>query len=206
MAALEPVRAQLQADRAAAHDELAVALRSEPVTDLLERWSRWLSEPGGDPAAGGPDAEQPILDVVRRRIGKAQDRLVGRGRKITPATPADDVHELRKDAKKLRYLLECFGGLLPADAAQGVRQAAQGAAGQPRPRTRTPRCTSPSCARRSPSCRRRPRAETFVAIGQLIEQLEQIRQDARDEFAERFADYDAKATRQALRAVLDGAG
>ena len=45
-----------------------------------------------------------------------------------------------------------------------------------------------------------------MAIGQLIEQLEQIRQDARDEFAERFADYDAKATRQALRAVLDGAG
>ena len=30
-----------------------------------------------------------------------------------PDTPAEQVHDLRKDAKKLRYLLECFGSLLP---------------------------------------------------------------------------------------------
>ena len=51
---------------------------------------------------------------MRRRIDKAQDRLLAQGRAITPDTPAEEVHELRKDAKKLRYLLECFGGLLPA--------------------------------------------------------------------------------------------
>ncbi len=48
-----------------------------------------------------------------RRIEKAEQRLIDHGRAITPDTPAEDVHEVRKDAKRLRYLLECFGSLLP---------------------------------------------------------------------------------------------
>jgi len=203
VAALEPVRAQLHVDRAAAHDELAVALRAEPVTDLLARWSRWLSDPR-HPAAAGPDAERPILDLVRRRIEKAQDRLVGHGRKITPATPAEDVHELRKDAKKLRYLLECFGGLLPTKPRKAFvkrLKALQDNLGRHQDaevHVAQLRQTVTELPEETPN-------QTFVAIGQLIEQLEQIRQDARDEFAERFADYDAEATHRALRALLDGA-
>jgi CHAD domain-containing protein len=202
VAALQPVRAQLDADRAAAHEELATALRSERVVALLRRWSDWL-DTRHDPADGGPHADRPVSDVVRRRIEKAQTRLIEHGRAITPATPAEDVHELRKDAKKLRYLLECFGDLLPATPRKafvkrlkalqdnlGRHQDAEVHVAQLRQAvSELPEGTAP---------------ETYVAIGQLIEQLDEIRQGARDEFAERFADYDAKATRRALRAVLDG--
>jgi CHAD domain-containing protein len=204
VAALQPVREQLDADRAAAHRELATALRSDRVTALLQRWSAWLGTQH-DPATGGPHADHPVAQVVRRRIEKAQSRLIEHGRAITPATPAEDVHELRKDAKKLRYLLECFGGLLPTKSRKafvkrlkalqdnlGSHQDAEVHVAQLRQAvTELPAGTAP---------------ETYVAIGQLIEQLEGIRQAARDEFAERFADYDAKATRWALRAVLDGSG
>ena len=48
-----------------------------------------------------------------KRIARAQANLVDHGRLIGPDTPAEQVHDLRKDAKKLRYLLECFGSLLP---------------------------------------------------------------------------------------------
>ena len=71
-----------------------------------------------DPHGGGPHAGDPIGDVVADRIRKAQRRLLDHGRAITPATPAEHVHDLRKDAKKLRYLLECFGGLLPPTIAR----------------------------------------------------------------------------------------
>ncbi len=47
-------------------------------------------------------------------------------------------------------------------------------------------------------------AETMLAIGQLIERLDQQRHAARVEFAERFADYDTLATQRALDALLDG--
>ena len=204
VAALQPVRDQLEADRAAAHQELATALGSDRVTALRERWSAWLGTQH-DPATGGPHADHPVARVVRRRIEKAQSRLIEHGRAITPATPAEDVHELRKDAKKLRYLLECFGGLLPTKERKafvkrlkalqdnlGRHQDAEVHIAQLRQAvTELPATTAP---------------ETYVAIGQLIEQLDAIRQGARDEFAERFAEYDAKATRRALRAVLDGSG
>src|SRR5262249_9687921 len=36
------------------------------------------------------------------------------GRAIAASSPADDLHLLRKEAKRLRYVLECFGSLFPA--------------------------------------------------------------------------------------------
>ena len=44
--------------------------------------------------------------------------------------------------------------------------------------------------------------DSFLAAGQLVEQLEQRRAATRAEFAARFADYDSKATRRALRELL----
>jgi CHAD domain-containing protein len=200
--ALQPVRRQLEVDRAAAHRDLATVLGSTATSELLERWRVWLGDPV-DPATGGARAERPIGAVVRRRIEKAQEHLLEQGRAITPSTPAEDVHELRKDAKKLRYLLECFGGLLPSterkafvkrlkelqdnlgehqDAAVHVAQLHQAVDELP--------ADVP--------------AATFVAIGQLIEQLDGRRQRARDEFAERFARYDSTATHEAFADVVAG--
>ena len=130
-AALEPLRRQLVRDREAAHDELAAHLRAGDVTNLLRRWHDAVHTPM-DPDGAGVVGADPLGDVVVARIRKAQRRLLEHGRAITPDTPAEDVHDVRKDAKKLRYLLECFADLLPADGSQGVRQAAQEAAGPAR--------------------------------------------------------------------------
>ena len=48
--------------------------------------------------------------------------------------------------------------------------------------------------------------DTLLAMGQLMERLEQIRQSTRTEFAERFADYDRKQTRRALDEALGELG
>ncbi len=200
--ALRPVRDQLEADREAAYAELADALRSSAVTTFLGRWQEALGTPI-DPSLGGAHAGHPLVHVVRRRIEKAQSLLLEHGRAITPATPADDVHELRKDAKKLRYLLECFGGLLGDEprtrfvkrlkALQdnlGEHQDAEVHVAELRQAVHElPATTAPS---------------TYVAVGQLIEQLERRRQAARDEFAERFEGYDSAKTHEAFDHLLDG--
>jgi CHAD domain-containing protein len=46
-------------------------------------------------------------------------RVLQEGGAITPASPAADLHELRKSCKKLRYLMEFFQSLFPA---QKIRQ------------------------------------------------------------------------------------
>ena len=146
-------------------------------------------------------AAAPMRDVVEDRIIAAQRQLLSAGRAITASTPAPLVHELRKDAKRLRYLLECFGGLYAPAARKafvsrlkalqdnlGMHQDADvhvthlrrivGRAGRGLP------------------------VDSFLAAGQLVEQLEQRRAATRAEFAARFSDYDSKATRRALRELL----
>jgi CHAD domain-containing protein len=199
---LEPLRRQVVADRTAAQSELARRLGGGDVRQLLDRWTAMLARPM-DPHAGGSRAGDPIGAVTRDRIRRAQRRLIDHGRAITPETPAEQVHDVRKDAKKLRYLLECFAGLLPGDDRKpfvkrlkrlqdllGAHQDAEVQAANLRMAAdELPATTTPA---------------TYLAVGRLVEQLETARQTARDGFADRFAEYDSAPTRAALREMLAG--
>jgi CHAD domain-containing protein len=199
---LEPLHRQVVADRTAAHDELARRLGGGDVRQLLDRWTAMLATPM-DPDAGGPRAGDPIGTVTRDRIRKAQRRLLDHGRAITPETPAEQVHDVRKDAKKLRYLLECFAGVLPSEGRKpfvkrlkrlqdllGEHQDAEVQAANLRiAADELPPTTAPA---------------TYLAVGRLVEQLETARHTARDGFADRFAEYDSAPTRAALREMLAG--
>jgi CHAD domain-containing protein len=200
---LEPLRRQIVADRSTAHDELTRGLGGGDVRQLLDQWTAMLSHPI-DPQTGGPHAGDPLGDVVADRIDKAQRTLLDHGRAITPSTPAEHVHDVRKDAKKLRYLLECFAGVLPSDDRKafvkrlkrlqdllGAHQDAEVQADSLRTAAdELPPTTTPA---------------TYLAVGRLIEQLETARQRAREGFADRFAEYDSKPTRAMLREMLAGA-
>jgi CHAD domain-containing protein len=202
--ALEPLHRQLLRDRAAAHAELAAHLGAGDVSDLLRRWHDTVHAPM-DVAHAGPKGGDPLLKVVRTRVKRAQSRVLEQGRAITPETPADAVHEVRKDAKKLRYLLECFADLFPDSGRKafvkrlknlqdllGEHQDAEVQAAELR-----------HAAERLPAA---TDTATYVAVGRLVEHLERTRQAARDGFADRFAEYDSAATRQVLDDMLDGAG
>ncbi len=198
--ALEPVRAHLGQLRQDAHERLATVLRSEQTTELLAWWSGWLSaEANGDEPP--KLATAPMRDVVEDRIIAAQRQLLSAGRAIDATTPAPLVHELRKDAKRLRYLLECFGGLYAPAARKAFvsrLKALQDNLGMHQDAdvhvTHLRRIVA-ELADGLP-------VDSFLAAGQLVEQLEQRRAATRAEFAARFSDYDSKATRRALRELL----
>jgi CHAD domain-containing protein len=131
--------------------------------------------------------------------------MVDRGRSITPATPAETVHELRKDAKKLRYLIECFGGLFekgPRAAFVGRLKSLQDTLGE----HQDAEVHAHALRTIADDPRLRWSADTLLAIGQLIERLEQRRTASRGELAERFAEFDRKQTRAALKELLASAG
>jgi CHAD domain-containing protein len=60
----------------------------------------------------------PIVLLVRLRAHEAWRELVGDGRAITDASPAEALHDLRKVGKRLRYLVELTGGVLPEKPAR----------------------------------------------------------------------------------------
>ncbi|MEA3639429.1 MAG: CHAD domain-containing protein [Lamprobacter sp.] len=58
-------------------------------------------------------AAAPIKQVADQRIRKMLKRVRAEGNAITEQSPPEDLHELRKSCKKLRYLMEFFQGLYP---------------------------------------------------------------------------------------------
>ena len=108
--ALEPVLAHLAGQQAVAQAEVALALRSRTARQLRADWRAWLDLPDGE-VAGGKDAVRPLGRVIGARIMAAQQQLLTHGRTIDDDSPAGQLHELRKDGKRLRYLLEGFGHL-----------------------------------------------------------------------------------------------
>jgi len=114
--ALAPVVALILTRRADARDQLLDALASEPYADFHARVKR-ICEPA--PEAPAPiECGPPVVELASARSWQAWRRLVRAGRAIRKDTPAQALHEVRLDAKRLRYLLDCFHRVFPAEDVQ----------------------------------------------------------------------------------------
>jgi len=192
---LAPVRAALEHRRAEARAVLTVALTGPRFAGGLGSWRATLAG-----AAPGPGTE--LGPWVAGRVDAAQRNVARRGRRIDVTSPAEDLHALRKDAKKLRYLLECFGGALDSGGrAKFVRRLAalQDVLGSHQDAT-VHAATIRGIAGElgdaaSPA--------VLVAAGQLVEILEQRSRHARQAFDTAFADYDRPKVRRRLRRLID---
>ena len=200
-AALAPVRDVLARRCAEAHVELErpsirASSRADGRVAALAR--RAVARRQSLPRRSGSTARQNGRQANR----SAHEALIDGGRLIGPDTPAEDVHSLRKDAKKLRYLIECFGSLLPdKPRRQYVKRlkALQENLGEHQDaevHMMLLRSLAPDLHATGAD------VGTMVAIGQLTERLDQTRGAARAEFAGRFADYDSSATERSLDALL----
>jgi CHAD domain-containing protein len=121
-----PLRRLLEDHLVVERRTMARTLRSDRTRGLLDNWSQFLerleaSSAAASPeaaaqadVAAGPDAGRPVGDIAGRRIAKVYRRMVKMGAAIDDDTPAEALHELRKQGKELRYLLEFFSSLYPA--------------------------------------------------------------------------------------------
>jgi CHAD domain-containing protein len=189
---------ELEARRAAAHGELSRLLASDEVRGELDRWRRWLVDPHVE-----VDAGTRLGPVAAQRIERAQDRLLRDGRAVTAASPANRLHDLRKDAKRLRYLIEAFGSLLDRDGRKafvgqlqelqdnlGAHQDADVQLGLLR------------LLARDLDAAGQVDTDTVLAVGRVSDRM--VRRQARERraFEARFRGYDTKRNRRALAALL----
>lgn len=203
-AALQPLRRHLGDLRADAHAELARQLTSPRARVDLDVWEQWLDRPV-DASLQGDRHDDALATTIARRVRSSHRRMIERGRAITPATPAETVHELRKDGKKLRYLIECFGGLYekaPRAAFVSRLKALQDVLGS----HQDAEVHADALRQLAGEPEREWSVDTLVAIGQLVGRLEQVRVSSRRQLAERFADFDRSKTNDALDALLESAG
>jgi CHAD domain-containing protein len=188
LAVLRPLVDLVAADQQQAHAELTKALLSQDYADLVSDWGETLDTLATDEET--TEAKDPIAEVARRRIWKAYRVVRQGGRAIDEDSPPEMLHQLRKDAKKLRYLLEAFGALFEADRTPvAVRELKRlqdnlGSFQDTEVQSQNLREFAMRIARRPTD------ADTVMTLGVLSNHLEQLQHDARTQFAKRFARFD----------------
>ncbi len=197
-AELKPFLDFLGVRRQLAQRALVRGLRSPRWARALQRWRALATdEPevtkDGAAAAGG----RPIGEVAPPRIARTYRRARRLGEAITEASPATDLHALRKRCKELRYLLEFFASLLnqrPYRTVLGQLKELQDCLGEFQDaqvqRAAVSAFADEMLAAGGTS------AATFMAMGRAADAVESRQGQARAQFAERFERFANKRTRR----------
>src|SRR5262245_26346858 len=198
---LAPFHDYLAPRRAAEQARLPRALRSARFTELTTAWRGALE--GRTAPRHGPDAAQAAAKI----IGRAHRRVLGRGSAITAKSPPEDLHDLRKRCKELRYALEFFASLYdPPTHRRAVRElkGLQDCLG-----------TYQDCQVQQEEIRVIAAemlasgdvpATALLAMGDLASHVGQRERQARGEFASRFAAFASEPAQARFRALVAGAG
>ena len=197
---LRPFHDYLRLQRASAHRQLARGLRSARYSGLAARWPHDLDE-----VAGSPGRHPATGKLAAGRIRRAHERVLRLGSAIGPASPATDLHELRKRGKELRYLLEVFASLYdPAQHWRAVNElkALQDCLGEFQD-TEVQQQELRAFAARMVADRAAP-AQALLAMGEIAASLAIRQRSARAEFAGRFDGFSSPRGRARI-AALTGA-
>jgi CHAD domain-containing protein len=109
--------AGLVVQRQVEHKKMVRALRSKKSRAILNTWKRYFaSNNRGTGSADGMAAGELAGQIILRRF----KRVMRDGKALDAATPDPEIHRLRIQCKKLRYAIEFFGSLYPAEKIQQV--------------------------------------------------------------------------------------
>ncbi|MGB2691718.1 MAG: CHAD domain-containing protein, partial [Thermodesulfobacteriota bacterium] len=111
---LDPLFDSLSEQREKAKKECSDYLRSDSYKNSIRTWEEFLDSCESDPEIA-PNSERPVIDLAKENIWKKYSRVTKLGKKIPTNTPDPEVHNLRIECKKLRYLLEFFTSLFPEE-------------------------------------------------------------------------------------------
>lgn len=201
---LSPFYDFLLAHHKQAQTELVSKLNSPHFRKLLKEWRQWLEMPVSN-VSSQPNAVRPIAKLADQRIYKIYKRVRKDGLAIEQDSPPEMLHELRKDCKKLRYLMEFFQSLYPKPEIRRlvkllkilldnlgdfqdlqVQAEALESFGEQMQKEGAP-------------------ASAMMAMGVLVGNLLSRQEQAREEFAQLILDFNAKQNTRAFKQLFGAA-
>ena len=191
-----PLRSLLEDHLVVARRAMARTLRSSRTRALLDNWREYVDLLVDSAEDERPDAARPVADVAGERIAKVYRQMVKLGSAIDDGSPAEDLHDLRKKGKELRYLLEFFSSLYPGDVVKpmvATLKGLQDVLGRFQDRevqAELLRSLGDEVAALEGG------AAALMAMGVLVARLGDDQARARGEFADSFAGFAAKAQRK----------
>ena len=199
---IESLRKFLLRHQAIEHKALLKGLDSARYRRLVQNWRKFLTRPVSARSTLA-NAQRPVIEVACKRIWRVYRRILKEGRAITPDSPAEELHELRKTGKKLRYLMEFFQSLFPDSEIKALIKALKqlqdnlGDFQDYEVQVMTLRKFSQQMVAEDAAP-----AEALLAMGMLIEGLERRQHAARAEFATCFAGFEQQENREHFRQLF----
>ena len=200
---LEPLRAFLVRRRAREFRRLAAALRGPRFRAITQDWRKALLEVrdvDGPRGAVPPRSPWPCPRPGARSGGSSR-----RAARSPTDSPPESLHDLRKRAKELRYLLEFFAPLHDPVAYRKVvsdLKQLQDCLGEFQD-SEVQRAEIHTLADAMLAERAAP-AATLLAMGEIAAKLTLSQAEARAEFAARFGRFAGPAGRERVRVLLEG--
>ena len=196
---LIPFRDHLTRSRAVGYRTLVTGLRSARFARLLTGWRAALSD-------ARPARRPTVAQLADAKIAAAHRKALLVGGRITPSSPPQSLHDLRKRCKELRYLVEMFGSLHdPAQRVQAVRElkSLQDCLGEFQDAD-VQRAEIRAFAVQMMAERSAP-AQTLLAMGEITASLAGRQARARAQFDGRFADFAGPVSRRRLTRLTQAA-
>ncbi len=201
---LDPLHQFLQEHQKQAQQAMVKRLNSPHFHGLLKEWRAFLEQPL-QPADDAPNALRPIKRVADKRIYRTFRRVIDEGQAIHRGTHPDALHELRKQCKKLRYLIEFFQCLYPRQQIRQLIKALKlllGNLGDFQD-LEVQALTLREFAHQMVQEKVAP-ADTLLAMGMLVDGLLRRQQQARETFDQRFAAFSTPRNQQLFQQLFDG--
>jgi CHAD domain-containing protein len=180
------------------YEQLVGALDSLRYQQLLADWRAFLESP----IPYAPQAEYAhgrLATVVSRRAWRLSRRIARRAKAIDHHTATEQIHEIRIDAKKLRYLVDTVSAFYqPAEIKSilGALKKLQRALGDFNDaqvqESRLVECGRAICAAGGPSA-------ALFTLGRLAERCRQRRGRLREDVGEQLSRFRAKAVQKACK-------
>jgi CHAD domain-containing protein len=179
---LQPFHDYLSRDRAIQFRRLARVLRSQRFRAIIADWRKVLE----NVPAGSRD--KTVASLAANRTKRAIDKLLRHGGAITASSPAESLHDLRKRAKELRYLLEFFAPVQDRGDLVGDLKKLQDCLGdfQDSQVQREELARLADAMLAAGTIPRRDLVATLLAMGEISADLTRRQQAAREDFARRF--------------------
>ena len=95
------------------HKQFSRYLSSGTYKSFVKEWEAYLNRSSHPEPEQAPNALLSTISVARETIKKASKKVIHHGRIISQETTDEELHALRIDCKKLRYLLEFFVSIFP---------------------------------------------------------------------------------------------
>ncbi len=110
---LDALFEDLAAERKKELRAVSRSLNSAAYHRTVALWTEFLDSPADISDKESPRARQPVFQLACRFIFRRYRQVLRAGEKIRDDSPDEELHRLRINCKKLRYLLEFFASLFP---------------------------------------------------------------------------------------------